>query len=79
MFLVVTRPSLDGYGLDQFITKNIALTHEEEVDACPIRTRKLSVSPVVRVDVRCKVVGVESSRASTFFELFSKSIYSYLL
>ena len=64
MFLVVTRPSLDGYGLDQFITKNIALTHEEEVDACPIRTRKLSVSPVVRVDVRCKVVSDLPNQAS---------------
>ncbi|VAI39507.1 unnamed protein product [Triticum turgidum subsp. durum] len=42
-------------GLDQFITKNATLTNEKEVDACPIRAMKFSVSPVVRVAVQCKV------------------------
>ncbi|TVU29915.1 hypothetical protein EJB05_21507 [Eragrostis curvula] len=38
-----------------FITKNATLTNEKEVDACPIRAMKFSVSPVVRVAVQCKV------------------------
>uniref|UniRef100_A0A0A9EVV5 Cl2727_2b n=1 Tax=Arundo donax TaxID=35708 RepID=A0A0A9EVV5_ARUDO len=42
-------------GLDQFITKNATLTNEEEVDACPIKAMKLSVSPVVHVAVQCKM------------------------
>ncbi|XP_052145328.1 elongation factor 2-like [Oryza glaberrima] len=42
-------------GLDQFITKNATLTNEKEVDACPIKAMKFSVSPVVRVAVQCKV------------------------
>ncbi|KAK3164901.1 hypothetical protein QOZ80_1AG0026250 [Eleusine coracana subsp. coracana] len=42
-------------GLDQFITKNATLTNEKEVDACPIRVMKFSVSPVMRVAVQCKV------------------------
>ncbi|KAF6161843.1 hypothetical protein GIB67_001141 [Kingdonia uniflora] len=41
-------------GLDQFITKNATLTGEKEVDARPIKAMKFSVSPVVRVAVRCK-------------------------
>ena len=42
-------------GLDQFITKNATLTNEKEVDACPIKAMKFSVSPVVRIAVQCKV------------------------
>ncbi|XP_024026254.1 elongation factor 2-like [Morus notabilis] len=42
-------------GLDQFITKNATLTNEKEVDAHPIKAMKFSVSPVVRVAVKCKV------------------------
>uniref|UniRef100_A0A0E0JIH9 Translation elongation factor EFG/EF2 domain-containing protein n=1 Tax=Oryza punctata TaxID=4537 RepID=A0A0E0JIH9_ORYPU len=42
-------------GLDQFITKNATLTNEKEVDACPIKAMKFSVSPVVSVAVQCKV------------------------
>ncbi|KAG7631017.1 Ribosomal protein S5 domain 2-type fold [Arabidopsis suecica] len=42
-------------GLDQFITKNATLKNEKEVDAHPLRTMKLSVSPVVRVAVKCKL------------------------
>lgn len=41
-------------GLDQYITKNATLTNEKEVDACPIRAMKFSVSPVVRQAVACK-------------------------
>ncbi|EFH59055.1 hypothetical protein ARALYDRAFT_318060 [Arabidopsis lyrata subsp. lyrata] len=42
-------------GLDQFITKNATLTNEKEVDAHPLRAMKFSVSPVVRVAVKCKL------------------------
>ncbi|CAA2959674.1 elongation factor 2 [Olea europaea subsp. europaea] len=42
-------------GLDQYITKNVTLTNEKEVDANPIRAMKFSVSPIVRVVVQCKV------------------------
>ncbi|KAF5195656.1 Elongation factor, partial [Thalictrum thalictroides] len=43
-------------GLDQVITKTATVTDETEVDGHPIRTMKFSVSPVVRVAVKCKVV-----------------------
>ncbi|XP_062206727.1 elongation factor 2-like [Phragmites australis] len=41
-------------GLDQFITKNVTLTNDKEVDAHPIKAMKFSVSPVVRKSVACK-------------------------
>ncbi|KAI4390183.1 hypothetical protein MLD38_002320 [Melastoma candidum] len=38
-----------------FITKTATLMNEKEVDVCPMRAMKFSVSPVVHVAVRCKV------------------------
>ncbi|CAN6181751.1 unnamed protein product [Urochloa humidicola] len=43
-------------GLDQFITKSATLTNEKEVNACPLRAMKFSVSPFMRVAVQCKHV-----------------------
>ncbi|XP_073362697.1 elongation factor 2-like [Aegilops tauschii subsp. strangulata] len=41
-------------GLDECIAKGATLTSQEEVDACPIRAMKFSVSPVMYVTVECK-------------------------
>ncbi|KAF6992916.1 hypothetical protein CFC21_009869 [Triticum aestivum] len=41
-------------GLDECIIKGATLTSQEEVDACPIRAMKFSVSPVMYVTVECK-------------------------
>jgi elongation factor 2 len=42
-------------GLDGYIIKSATLTNEKELDACPIRAMKFSVSPVMFVTVECKV------------------------
>ncbi|CAL5065247.1 unnamed protein product [Urochloa decumbens] len=43
-------------GLDQFITKSATVTNEKEVNAYPLRAMKFSVSPVMRLAVKCKHV-----------------------